>query len=152
MTRRCANETRIMPIRMKCSDGSDILHQEGRGQVNTTHQQHSLPQAQRPANKQHTSQSINIATIIYNFRSDWCDPVTRMETNRISTKKKKCWNTHEVLERPTDSRRKNRPEDLITTVLYIEYLYLLWWGGHCCPMHCDLFFKDLLCSPEFRYY
>ena len=19
------------------------------------------------------------------------------------------------------------------------YLYLLWWGGHCCPMHCDLF-------------
>ena len=34
---------------------------------------------------------------------------------------------------------------------YVYYLYLFWWGGHCCPMHCDVF-KNLLCSPEFRYY
>ena len=23
-------------------------------------------------------------------------------------------------------------------LLYYLYLYLFWWGGHCCPMHCDL--------------
>ena len=24
------------------------------------------------------------------------------------------------------------------------YLYLFWWGGHCCPMHYDLF--DIYCA------
>ena len=25
------------------------------------------------------------------------------------------------------------------------YLYLFWWGGHCCPVHCDLF--QIYCAP-----
>ena len=36
--------------------------------------------------------------------------------------------------------------------LYVKYLckmyciiVLFWWGGHCCPMHCDLFKID--CAP-----
>ena len=37
-------------------------------------------------------------------------------------------------------------------VLYCIVLYcIVLMGGHCYPMHCDLFW-DLLCSPEFRYY
>ena len=26
-----------------------------------------------------------------------------------------------------------------------RYLYLFWWGGHCCPMHSDLF--EIYCVP-----
>ena len=33
---------------LKCFKGADTLHQDGRGQVNTTLEQHSLPQAQGP--------------------------------------------------------------------------------------------------------
>ena len=32
----------------------------------------------------------------------------------------------------------------------IVFLYLFWWGGHCCPMHCELSRSIVL--PEFRYY
>jgi hypothetical protein len=39
--------------------GGDILLQEGKGQVEATLQQHSLPQVQGPASKQHICQSIN---------------------------------------------------------------------------------------------
>ena len=35
---------------------------------------------------------------------------------------------------------------IITThTLITHYLYLFWWGGHCCPMHCDLF--QIYCAP-----
>ena len=35
-------------------------------------------------------------------------------------------------------------QHLYCIVLYCIVLY--WWGGHCCPMHCDLF--KIYCAPR----
>ena len=47
-----------MMVLAEVSGGGDILHQQGRGQVNATLQLHSLSQVKGPANKRHTNQSL----------------------------------------------------------------------------------------------
>ena len=34
---------------------------------------------------------------------------------------------------------------LYCILLYCIVLYCIWWGGPCCPMHCDLF--KIYCAP-----
>ena len=33
----------------------------------------------------------------------------------------------------------------VTLLLNLNWIVLFWWGGHCCPMHCDLF--EIYCAP-----
>ena len=38
----------------------------------------------------------------------------------------------------------NNVNDAIINCICICILYMFWWGGHCCPMHCDPFFRFIV--------
>ena len=59
--------------------------------------------------------------------------------------KLKSWSSAVSSEHPPRMWLPRSIQEIAESYLHVEGMVLFWWGGHCCPMHCNRF--KIYCGP-----